>query len=190
MKFDWFGFGVFAMGIAGLQLLLEGGETQHWFGSSEIIIESVIAVLGFYLFTVHILSSRKSFITPTVFKDRNLLAALLVMFAVGMVLLSVSVGARLLIGIRDRQPVLEPIPDDPMDCGRFAVFSPHLKRNRNIPVGGACEKSPVDDCMLRTVQDQENVNVVNVHRRMKCACNTKRTRKCCTDVGYGLRDRQ
>ena len=90
MKFDWFGFGVFAMGIAGFQLMLDRGETQDWFGSSEIIIEAVIAALGLYLFVVHMMTADKPFITPAVFKDRNLSAGLLVMFAVGMVLLAVS----------------------------------------------------------------------------------------------------
>jgi DHA2 family multidrug resistance protein len=90
MKFDWFGFGVFVMGIGAFQLMLDRGETQDWFGSSEIIIEAVIAGLGCYLFIVHMLTARKSFITPTVFKDRNLSVGLLVMFAVGMVLLAVS----------------------------------------------------------------------------------------------------
>jgi DHA2 family multidrug resistance protein len=90
MRFDWFGFGVFALGIAGFQLMLDRGETQDWFGSSEIIIEAVMAALGFYLFIVHMFTAEKPFITPEVFKDRNLSAGLLVMFAVGMVLLAVS----------------------------------------------------------------------------------------------------
>jgi DHA2 family multidrug resistance protein len=90
LRFDWFGFGVFAMGIAGFQLMLDCGETQDWFGSTEIILEAVVAALGFYLFIVHMLTAPKPFITPSVFKDRNLSAGLLVMFAVGMVLLSVS----------------------------------------------------------------------------------------------------
>ena len=91
MKFDWFGFGVFALGIAGLQLMLDRGETQDWFGSTEIIIEATMAGVGFYLFIVHMLTAEnKPFITPRVFKDRNLTAGLLVMFAVGMVLLAVS----------------------------------------------------------------------------------------------------
>jgi DHA2 family multidrug resistance protein len=90
MKFDWFGFGVFAVGIAAFQLMLDRGETQDWFGSTEIIIEAVLAGLGFYLFVVHMLTAEKPFITPAVFKDRNLSASLLVMFAVGLVLLAVS----------------------------------------------------------------------------------------------------
>jgi DHA2 family multidrug resistance protein len=90
MKFDWLGFGVFAVGIAAFQLMLDRGETQDWFGSTEIIIEAVVAALGLYLFVVHMFFAEKPFITPAVFKDRNMSAGLLVMFAVGMVLLAVS----------------------------------------------------------------------------------------------------
>jgi DHA2 family multidrug resistance protein len=90
MKFDWFGFGVFALGIAGLQLMLDRGETQDWFGSTEIILEATMAVVGFYLFLVHMFTAKQPFVPPTVFKDRNLSVALVVMFAVGLVLLAVS----------------------------------------------------------------------------------------------------
>ena len=90
MRFDWIGFGVFSMGIAGLQLMLDRGQTMDWFSSYEIIIEATLAGLGFYLFIVHMLTAEKPFITPAVFKDRNINAGLLVMFAVGMVLLAVS----------------------------------------------------------------------------------------------------
>ncbi|MBS0643427.1 MAG: DHA2 family efflux MFS transporter permease subunit [Proteobacteria bacterium] len=88
--FDWTGFLTLALGIGGLQLMLDRGETQDWFGSTEIIIETTVAVLGFYLFAVHMLTAERPFITPRIFRDRNLNAGLLVMFAVGMVLLAVS----------------------------------------------------------------------------------------------------
>ena len=90
MKFDWIGFGVLALGIGGFQLMLDRGETMDWFGSTEIIIEATLAGLGFYLFIVHMLTAEKPFITPRVFRDRNLSAGLVVMFAVGMVLFAVS----------------------------------------------------------------------------------------------------
>ncbi len=90
MRFDWFGFIVFAVGIAGFQLMLDRGETMDWFGSTEVIIEATLAGLGFYLFLIHMCTAKQPFISPRVFKDRNLTAGLLVMFGVGMVLLSVS----------------------------------------------------------------------------------------------------
>ena len=43
MRFDWIGFGVLAMGIGALQLMLDRGETKDWFGSTEIIIEAMLA---------------------------------------------------------------------------------------------------------------------------------------------------
>ena len=89
-QFDWFGFSVFAIGIAGLQLMLDRGETQDWFSSTEVITEAVMAGLGLYLFVVHLFTADRPFINPRIFRDRNLSAGLLMMFAVGMVLLAVS----------------------------------------------------------------------------------------------------
>ncbi|MBN8900039.1 MAG: MFS transporter, partial [Rhodospirillales bacterium] len=90
LRFDWLGFGVFAIGIAGLQLMLDRGQTQDWWNSTEIIIETTLAALGLYLFLVHLFTARQPFVSPRIFKDRNFAVGLVVMFAVGMVLLAVS----------------------------------------------------------------------------------------------------
>jgi DHA2 family multidrug resistance protein len=90
MRFDWTGFTLFAIGIAGLQLMLDRGETKDWFGSTEIIIEATMAVLGLYLFLVHLFTAEQPFINPRIFRDRNLAVGLVMMFAVGLVLLAVS----------------------------------------------------------------------------------------------------
>ena len=90
LRFDWIGFAVLSMGLAGLQLMLDRGQQKDWFGSMEIIAETVIAALGFYLFLVHLFTAKQPFITPRIFRDVNFVSGLLVMFAVGMVLLSSS----------------------------------------------------------------------------------------------------
>jgi MFS transporter, DHA2 family, multidrug resistance protein len=90
LRFDWIGFAVLSMGLAGLQLMLDRGEQKDWFGSTEIITETVIAGLGLYLFLVHLFTAKRPFIPPTIFRDLNFVSGLLVMFAVGMVLLSSS----------------------------------------------------------------------------------------------------
>ena len=90
LRFDWIGFAVLSMGLAGLQLMLDRGEQKDWFGSTEIIAETVIAALGLYLFLVHLLTAKRPFIPPAIFRDLNFVSGLLVMFAVGMVLLSSS----------------------------------------------------------------------------------------------------
>jgi DHA2 family multidrug resistance protein len=88
--FDWLGFGILALALAGLQLALDRGETKDWFGSDEIIAEAVIAALGFYLFAVHMFTSKKPLLPTGIFTDRNMLSAILMMLLVGLVLLSSS----------------------------------------------------------------------------------------------------
>ena len=90
LRFDSLGFAVLAIGIGALQIMLDRGQDQDWFGSREIIIETVLGGLGIYLFVVHLLTSERPFVSPRLFADRNLLASLMVMFAVGMVLLASS----------------------------------------------------------------------------------------------------
>src|SRR5215468_7644683 len=50
LKFDWFGFTAFAVGLACLQLILDRGTTKDWFSSAEIVIEAMAGGLGIYLF--------------------------------------------------------------------------------------------------------------------------------------------
>jgi DHA2 family multidrug resistance protein len=90
MKFDWTGFAVLALGIGAFQLMLDRGEDRDWFTSREIVIEAVLAGLGWYLFIVHMFTAQRPFIPPAVFKDRNFSAAVAMMFAIGVVLLASS----------------------------------------------------------------------------------------------------
>jgi DHA2 family multidrug resistance protein len=89
-RFDWTGFAVLSLGLAALQIALDRGEELDWLGSGTIIACFVLAGLGFYLFTVHMLTARNTFIPRAVFNDRNFIAALITMASVGMVLLASS----------------------------------------------------------------------------------------------------
>ena len=62
LRFDWLGFGMLTMGIGAMQLMLDRGQIQDWFTSREVIVEAVLAGLGFYLFLVHALSARQPLI--------------------------------------------------------------------------------------------------------------------------------
>ena len=50
-KFDWLGFSTLSLAIGALQILLDRGEIKDWFGSSEIVIEALVAGSAFYLFS-------------------------------------------------------------------------------------------------------------------------------------------
>lgn len=88
LKFDWSGFGFMALAMGALQMLLDRGTTKDWFSSTEIIIYTVLTGLGFYLFLVHMLTAKNTFLPRALFKDRNYISAQVVMFVVGAVLLA------------------------------------------------------------------------------------------------------
>jgi MFS transporter, DHA2 family, multidrug resistance protein len=90
MRFDWIGFAVLSLGIGGLQMMLDRGQNQDWFTSPEIVGELVLGLLGVYLFAVHMMTAKKPFIPPAMFRDRNFTTGVVVMFAAGTVLVSSS----------------------------------------------------------------------------------------------------
>jgi DHA2 family multidrug resistance protein len=87
-RLDWLGFATLSLGIGALQLFLDRGERLDWFASPEIRLEAALCVLGFYLFTVHTLSARDPFIDPALFRDRNFVIGIMLIFIVGVVLLA------------------------------------------------------------------------------------------------------
>jgi DHA2 family multidrug resistance protein len=87
-RLDWLGFATLSLGIGALQLFLDRGERLDWFASPEIRLEAALCVLGFYLFTVHTMSARNTFIDPALFRDRNFVIGIMLIFIVGVVLLA------------------------------------------------------------------------------------------------------
>lgn len=88
LKFDFSGFAILAIAVGALQLMLDRGTDKDWFSSTEVVTECVIAALGLYLFLVHMMTAKNTFIPRQLFKDRNLVSSLLLMFIVGAVLLA------------------------------------------------------------------------------------------------------
>jgi DHA2 family multidrug resistance protein len=88
LRFDWLGFVVLSAGIGALQMMLDRGNNQDWFTSSEIAIEAVIGGLCIYLFLVHMAWAPRPLIRPAMFRDVNFSAGLVLMFSVGTLLVS------------------------------------------------------------------------------------------------------
>jgi DHA2 family multidrug resistance protein len=88
LKFDWFGFAALAIGIGSMQLALDRGEQLGWLESNEIIAEAIIAVVGFYYFFAHSLTSNRPFIQFAIFKDKNFVGGCVFMAVMGLVLYS------------------------------------------------------------------------------------------------------
>jgi DHA2 family multidrug resistance protein len=90
LRFDWTGFAVLALGVGSLQLMLDRGQYLDWFASREIMVEAILAVLGFYLFIVHMMTADNPFLPPALFKDRNFVCGVLMVFSVAMIMLASS----------------------------------------------------------------------------------------------------
>lgn len=85
-RLDLLGFGLLAVALASLQLMLDRGQQLDWFYSWEIRIEAGLCVLFFYLFIVQITTARSPFVDVALFKDRNFLFGSIFGFFVGVVL--------------------------------------------------------------------------------------------------------
>ena len=67
--------------------MLDRGELKDWFHSSEIWVEATVAGLGFYLFTVHMVTTdERSFLNRDLLKSANFVAGTLLMFCGGLIM--------------------------------------------------------------------------------------------------------
>ena len=80
LRFDWFGFVAVTFGIGAAQLTIDQGQRLDWFDSNQIIVMTVIAGFGLYIFIAHILTARNPFLDPSIFRDRNFSVGLITMF--------------------------------------------------------------------------------------------------------------
>ncbi len=86
--FDFFGFAMLSLGVGALQLMLDRGAEVDWFAAAEIWIELGLAITGFWVFIIHIVTGRETFIDARIFMDRNFATGLVFIFVIGIVLLA------------------------------------------------------------------------------------------------------
>ena len=83
-ELDWTGFIALSLAIAAAQLMIDRGQRQDWFESVEIVAEAAVAVVGFWVFVMHSLTSPRPFLDPRLLKDRNLCVGMIIAFVMGM----------------------------------------------------------------------------------------------------------
>jgi len=86
--FDFFGFAMLSLGVGAMQLMLDRGAEVDWFAAAEIWIELCLSITGFWVFTIHLMSAKDTFIDPRIFTDRNFVTGLVFIFVVGVILLA------------------------------------------------------------------------------------------------------
>ena len=85
---SWTGFATLSIGIGALQLMLDRGQDQGWFDSTEVVVEAILSVVGFYFFFADAATTSQPFVPLKIFRDRNFALANIIMFLNGMILLA------------------------------------------------------------------------------------------------------
>ena len=81
---DFIGIGLIALGIGCLQVVLDRGEDEDWFGSNFIVLFSIMSAVGIVLAIAWLNYTKKPIINLAVFRDRN--------FSVGCLMIAVCFG--------------------------------------------------------------------------------------------------
>ena len=115
-KLDWIGVTSLVVAVSCLQLMLDRGQRLDWFDSTEIVIEAWLTVLGFYIFIAHCTTARKPYLNLAIFRDRNFVVGLALIFVFGITVFSTMFILPLFLQTMQGYPVITE-----MDPGNWTV---------------------------------------------------------------------
>ena len=111
--FGFVGFLILTVALVSLQLIFSRGERMDWFKADEILIAAGLVVASLYLFAFHTALSKRPYIDPGVFRDRN--------FVLGWFLISV-LGAQWLAFLALVSPFLQVLAGYPVVTAGVAMM--------------------------------------------------------------------
>ena len=91
LRIDFIGLGLLSVGLGFLQVVLDKGQRDDWFGSPFIVWCTIATAIGLIGVVVWELRQKDPIIELHLFKDRNYAAATFTMFALGIVLYGTTV---------------------------------------------------------------------------------------------------
>jgi len=86
LRIDFLGLGLLSIGLGFLQVLLDKGERDDWFGSTFITWATVICVTALIGLILHELTTSDPVVDLHLFKDRNFAISTFMMYTLGVVL--------------------------------------------------------------------------------------------------------
>src|SRR6201994_112299 len=104
---DYWGIGYLALGIGALQIMLDKGQEDDWFGSHFITILFVFAVIGFIAFIIRELTTPHPVVQLRIFKNRTYATGVFLMTVLGFVLYGSTVLLPLWLQTLMGYPALE-----------------------------------------------------------------------------------
>src|SRR5271154_5926839 len=90
-KIDYLGLGFLSLGLGFLQVVLDKGERDDWFGSPFILWASAVAVSSLVALVIRELMAENPVIDLRLFKDRNFAISTFMMYVLGFVLYGTTV---------------------------------------------------------------------------------------------------
>jgi DHA2 family multidrug resistance protein len=87
-KFDYVGISLLTLGVGALQVMLDKGQEDDWFGSHFITTLAILAAVGLVSFVVWEWFSKHPIVEVQLFRNLNFLAANGMMFVLGILLFS------------------------------------------------------------------------------------------------------
>ncbi len=88
---DYVGLALITLGLGCMQVMIDRGEDDDWFGSSFIVIMALLAFIGIFGAICWLLTAKKPIIDLEVFKDRNFAMGCVLIGAMGMILYASAV---------------------------------------------------------------------------------------------------
>jgi MFS transporter, DHA2 family, multidrug resistance protein len=90
LRLDYVGFALLVVGMGALQIVLDKGQEDDWFGSSFIVHLSIVAALGLIVFVLWELRRADPIVDLRLLADRNFAIGNLLMFMLGFALLATT----------------------------------------------------------------------------------------------------
>jgi DHA2 family multidrug resistance protein len=88
---DYIGLSLITIGLACLQIMMDRGEDDDWFGSPFIVTMAVLALLGIVGAVLWLLVAKNPIVNLDVFKDRNFFTGCVLIAAMGGILYASAV---------------------------------------------------------------------------------------------------
>jgi DHA2 family multidrug resistance protein len=91
VKVDYIGFGLLALGLGALQVVLDKGEREDWFETHYIVVLAIVSAICLVAVFLWELRHKDPIIEVRLFKDRTFRMACVMLFMVGFVLYGTTV---------------------------------------------------------------------------------------------------
>jgi DHA2 family multidrug resistance protein len=90
-RIDYIGISLLVLGIGALQIMLDKGQEDDWFGSNFIITLAILAVVGLVSLVIWELSTKDPIIDIRMYRSSNFVQANVMIFILGLVLFAALV---------------------------------------------------------------------------------------------------